>query len=155
MRMRKCGVVVAALAAVLAVSGPTATADQKVTELRAYVVAGGKPRGVVEGQHWQSYAMLRDAADKRIGDVSIACVVEKARDKRVLADCGHALRIDGKGTLLIHGKHHYRDQTVMPGTADPMRHVVTGGTGDFAHASGTADLLEVIGGYTYKYGGLG
>ncbi|WTW98628.1 hypothetical protein OG216_37170 [Streptomycetaceae bacterium NBC_01309] len=155
MPVRKCGVVVVALAAVLAGSGPTATADEQATELRAYVVAGGKPGGVIEGQRWQSYAMLRDAAGKRIGDVGIECTVEKAREKRVLAECGHALRVNGKGTLLLRGMHHYKDQTVMPGTADPMKHIVTGGTGAFAHASGSAELLEVIGGYTYKFGNLG
>ncbi|WP_436772272.1 hypothetical protein [Yinghuangia sp. YIM S09857] len=146
---------VAVVAVAVTVSAPAAFAGQDVTEMRSYVVGGGKPRGVIEGQTWGTYAMLRDASDHRVGDASIECAVEKARDKRVIAECTHALRVDGRGTLLLRGVHHYKDQTVMPGTADPMRLMVVGGTGDYASASGTADVLEVLGGYSYRYGSLG
>ncbi|NUU21464.1 MAG: hypothetical protein HOV68_08105 [Streptomycetaceae bacterium] len=138
-----------AVAGVLA-SSPVVAAETAVTEYRTYVVGGGKPRNVVEGQNWGTYAMLRDATGKRVGDASLACVAQKVKEKRVIADCTHTLRINGVGMLLLHGTHHYRDQTVMPGTADPMRLMITGGSGTYAHASGQADVTETPGGYTYK-----
>lgn len=144
------------MAAATTLSTPVAAADTPaVTELNTFVVAGGKPRGVIEGQTWSTYAMVRDASGKRVGDASLACGVEKTREKRVLADCAHTLRIDGKGTLLMHGTHHYKDQTVMPGTADPMRLMILGGTGAYAGASGPADVTEIVGGYSYRFGPTG
>lgn len=154
--LRKTGLVAAAAAAAVLFPMPTAFADgAAVDELRAVVVAGGKPRGVIEGQQWGVYAMLRDASGKRVGDASLGCVVEKAKEKRVIADCTHTLRVDGKGTLLFGGVHHYKDQTVMPGTADPMRLVIIGGTGDFSGASGQVDAVEANGGYVYRIGPTG
>ncbi|WP_436788097.1 hypothetical protein [Yinghuangia sp. YIM S10712] len=144
----------AAVAAVFAAS-PTASAADETTQYRAVVVAGGKPVGVVEGQQWGTYGMLRDASGDRIGDASITCVAEKARDKRVLAKCTHVLRVHGQGRLVVQGMHHYKDQTVMPGTADPMRLNIVRGSGYYAGASGPVDVIEVIGGYTYTFGPTG
>ncbi|MCF2531059.1 hypothetical protein [Yinghuangia soli] len=148
--LRKSGLVAVAVAAVL-YPMPTAVADSAAGgELHAVVVAGGKPRGVVEGQQWGAYARLRDASGKRVGDASLACHVDKAKKERVIADCTHTVRIDGVGSLLFSGVHHYRDQTVLPGTADPMRLTIIGGSGAFAGASGRVDATEANGGYVYQ-----
>lgn len=137
--------------AALGASGGPAADPATQPGFRAAVVGGGKPHDAVEGTTWGTHARLIDTAtDKRVGDASIACTVEKARDKRLIAHCIHSLTIDGRGTLLIEGTHHYRDVTVMPGTADPMRLMVIGGTGAYAHASGTADATEAPGGYVYR-----
>lgn len=131
-------------------SGPDGPGTPNLT-LRAAVVGGGKPQGVVEGDIWGTHAMLIDVAtNRRIGEADIACEVEKARDKRVIAHCIHSLHIDGKGTLLVHGTHHYKDQTVMPGTADSTKLMALGGTGAYTHASGWSETTESTGGYTYK-----
>ncbi|UGQ10788.1 hypothetical protein LO772_28840 [Yinghuangia sp. ASG 101] len=146
---------IAATAAVAAVIAATPSASAaETTEYRAVVVGGGKPLGVVEGQSWGTYAMVRDAAGKQVGDDSVACVVEKTRDTRVIAKCTHTLRVP-EGSLIVQGIHHYRDQTVMPGTADPMRLMIVRGSGAYAGASGSVDVVEAVGGYTYTFGPTG
>ena len=142
----------AAVAAVFAAS-PSASAAE-TTHYQAVVVGGGKPLGVVEGQRWGTYAMLRDASGSQVGDAALACVVEKARDKRVIAKCTHTLRAP-EGTLIVQGVHHYKDQTVMPGTADPMRLMIVYGSGAYDGASGPVDVVEAVGGYAYTFGPTG
>lgn len=141
----------AAFATLLAAPGAAGADPAPQPSYRAAVVGGGKPHDAVEGTMWGTYARLIDTAtNRRVGEASIACTVEKARAERLIAHCFHSLTIDGRGTLLIEGTHHYSDVTVMPGTADPMRLTVIGGTGAYARASGTADATEAPGAYVYK-----
>jgi hypothetical protein len=148
-KRRAAGCVVTVAAGLGLVAAPAVSADPAGAQFRSYVVGGGKPRDAVEGQTWGTYAMLRDASGKRVGDASLACAAQKVKDKRVIAECVHTLRIAGVGSLLLRGTHHYRDQTVMPGTADPMRLMIIGGSGPYTHASGQADVTETPGGYSY------
>ncbi|MDI2129002.1 allene oxide cyclase barrel-like domain-containing protein [Yinghuangia seranimata] len=151
--LRTTAVAAATAAAALVVTPAQATPkpapDNVAVAFRADVVAGGMPRPVVEDQDWSTYAVLYDGSGKRIGDASISCTADKVKEKRVLAHCVHTLSTD-QGVLMMQGTHHYKDQTVVPGVADPMRLMVTGGTGTHLAASGEMNVTEVSGGYTYR-----